>query len=84
LAAVEDDNVPVFEALLDALLIRAAGREWDCLLVGLHESDPLLAGVRRRQAISYDARLYMVCWADGEAFREGLDHRPPYLELGCL
>ena len=84
LAAVEDDNVPVFEALLDALLIRAAGREWDCLLVGLHESDPLLASVRRRQAISYDARLYMVCWPDGESFREGLDHRPPYLELGCL
>jgi hypothetical protein len=84
LVAIADDEAFVFEALLDRLLLRAAARGFDCLLIGLHELDPLLGRLRRRQAISYHARLYVVCWDDGEAFRQCLDGRPPYLELGCL
>ncbi|MCL4201605.1 MAG: hypothetical protein KJ000_03870 [Pirellulaceae bacterium] len=84
LVVISEDDPSVFEALLDAALVRAAGHGWDCLLVGMHEADPLLACVRRRQAISYDTRCYVVCWSDGEAFRKRLDDRPLYLELGCL
>jgi hypothetical protein len=84
LVALDEDDESVFEALLEAIMIRAAGKGWDCLLIGMHESDPLLECVRHRQAISYDTRCYVVCWSDGETFRERLDGRPPYLELGCL
>jgi hypothetical protein len=84
LVAIDEDDESVFEALLEATMIRAAGKGWDCLLIGMHESDSLIQCVRHRQAISYDTRCYVVCWSDGETFRERLDNRPPYLELGCL
>ena len=54
------------------------------LLLGLHESDPLLPVAQSRAAICYTTRLYLVCWEDGEPFRAGLDGRVPYLELGSL
>jgi hypothetical protein len=73
----------VFAALLEALLARAGGKA-DYLLVGLHESDPLLAVARRRAADSYVTRTYLVSWDGGPAFRAGLDGRPFYLELGFL
>lgn len=83
LPVVENDEPEVFAALLRALLARqscGASR----LLLGLHESDPLLAGLKRLRAERYITRLYLVCWPDGERARASLDGRPIYLELGCL
>jgi hypothetical protein len=74
----------VFAALLTELRARAAGGPRDYLMLGLHESDPLLSVVRASGATWYDTRLYLVCWDDGEPMRKGLDGPPPYLELGCL
>jgi hypothetical protein len=81
---VLDDDPRVFDVLLKAALARASGGPDDYLLVGLHETDPLLAVARRLGVASYVTRLYLVSWEDGQAFRARLDDRPSYLELGCL
>ena len=84
LPVVAGDDAAVFAALLAELRERAAGGSHDYLMLGLHESDPLLPVVRACSATWYDTRLFLVCWDDGEPMRRGLDGRPPYLELGCL
>jgi hypothetical protein len=80
---LEDDAI-VFEALLEALLARTSGASADYLLVGLHETDPLLSVARRLAAESYVTRMYLVSWEEGPSFRARLDDRPSYLELGFL
>lgn len=79
---VEDDDPAVFAELLDAILTRDG--KCDYLLIGLHQSDPLLSVVRRRRATWYTTHLFHVSWDDGEPVRQSLDDRPPYLELGSL
>jgi hypothetical protein len=83
LPVVAGDDPAVFTALLDAALARVAGAA-DYLLLGLHEADPLLPALRPYRGTRYTTRLYLVCWADGDDLRTGLDGRVPYLELGCL
>jgi hypothetical protein len=84
LPVVAEQSTVVFRALLDALLCRAAGMPYEYLLVGLHESDPLLGELQSYGGTGYRTRLFLVCWEDGEPLRRSLDGRPPYLELGCL
>jgi hypothetical protein len=84
LPVVADDDSEVFALLLETLCQRAATGPWDGVLVGLAEADPLLPVLERCRPTWYGARLYHVCWEDGEAFRQRLDGRPPYLELGSL
>lgn len=84
LPVVENDDPEVFTALLETLLARLAASRQEYLLLGMHETDPLLKLVLHRATTSYLTHVYYVCWADGEAIRGGLDDRPPYLELGCL
>jgi hypothetical protein len=84
LPVVLDDDLAVFAALLAALRARAAGGPWTHLLLGLHESDPLLPVARRHQAASYVTRLFLVCWRDGDESRIAIDGRAPYLEAGSL
>ncbi len=81
---VLDDDVSVFDALLRAALAGASAGPADYLLVGLHETDPLLSTAQRLGAESYVTRMYLVSWEDGRPFRAGLDRRPSYLELGLL
>jgi hypothetical protein len=84
LPVVADDDANLFAALLAALRDRTAGGPWTYVLIGLHEVDPLLRLVQRYQAACYKTHVYVVCWADGEGCRAGLDGRVPYLELGSL
>jgi hypothetical protein len=85
LPVVAGDDPAVFAGLLAELQVRAAAAgTHHYLMMGLHETDPLLPVVRACRAAWYDTRLYLVCWDDGEPTRKGLDGRPPYLELGCL
>jgi hypothetical protein len=84
LPLVADDDPIVCRELLSTLLRRKSGGPWKYLLVGMHESDPLLAAVRRHPAVWYTTNLYLVCWQDGERFRRSLDDRSTYLELGSL
>jgi hypothetical protein len=80
--AEDDDNV--LTALLEAWRGRAAGGPWTHLLVGLHESDPLLRVAQRYQAACYATHLFLACWPDGEEARAEVDGRVPYLEAGSL
>jgi hypothetical protein len=84
LPIVADHRPGVLSALLAEQCCRAAGSSFDYLLIGLHESDPLLAELRGLGGKEYMTRLFLVCWQDGEPLRRSLDGRPPYLELGCL
>lgn len=84
LPVVADDDLQVFDALLHRALSHAASNGPAHLMVGLHEQDPLAAVLARYRGHEYVTRLYYVCWQDGEALRESLDGRVPYLELGTL
>jgi hypothetical protein len=81
---VADDDPEVFLALVRAVLARASGGEHHYLMLGMHERDPLLPAARRLGGRTYTGRLYLACWDDGEALREQVDDRPPYMELGCM
>jgi hypothetical protein len=84
LLVVADNDVTVFAALLERLLIATSTGAANFLLLGLHKDDPLLPMVHGRETACYTTRLYYVCWDDGESLRNELDARPPYLELGSL
>jgi hypothetical protein len=81
---IVDDDPGIFQSLLEALLWDRSGRQWECLFVGMHESDPLLPTLRNRPAVRYTTHVYVACWNDGENLRQSLDARPIYLELGSL
>jgi hypothetical protein len=81
---VMNNDAKVFTALLEFLLARVAGGAADYLLIGLHETDPLLSVAKRWAVDSYITRMYLVSWEDGNSFRARLDDRPFYLELGFL
>src|SRR5262249_33520798 len=80
---IEGNEGIVFEGLLQALLRRTSGGSHDYLLVGFHETDPLLPIAQRFGAESYITRMYLVSW-EGQDLRARLDQRPAYLELGFL
>ena len=84
LPVVADSDIHVMEVLLEFLRYRIARGPWTHLLIGLHESDPLLNVVRRYQTACYETHLFLVCWPDGDAARTALDGRVPYLEAGSL
>jgi hypothetical protein len=84
LPVVAEDDEHVFASLLAALRRHSAGGRSSHILVGLHDSDPLLRVVKRHQAACYLSYLYLVCWQDGESARVAVDARTPYLEAGSL
>jgi hypothetical protein len=84
LPVVAGDDETIFAALLAALRAKAAGGPWSHVVLGLHETDPLLSVARRWQAACYVTHVFVVCWPDGEKARAALDGRGPYLEAGSL
>ncbi|MEX0718135.1 MAG: hypothetical protein WD066_16195 [Planctomycetaceae bacterium] len=84
LPVIEDDDPAVFAALMNALRDAHVGGPCAYLLLGLHETDPLLPTATAWRTSIYRTRLYHVGWGDDAEVRERLDRRPPYLELGCL
>jgi hypothetical protein len=81
---VVDNDPQLFAALIGELRRRHASGSWSHLLIGLHETDPLLPVAQRFAARSYTTFLYLVGWQDSDAARAALDQRPVYLELGTL
>lgn len=84
LPIVIDDDVPVFTALVDALLRHARSGPWQHVAIGLASNDPLLPGLAAFRGTEYVTRIFHVAWADDDSLRKNLDGRPTYLELGCL
>lgn len=81
---IADRALEVFPLLLRQALNLAAERGYAYLLLGLAESDPLLALARRYVHIPYYSRLYVVDWsAKGDSYAR-LDRRPPYVEIATL
>ena len=66
LASRSRDAIVAFSMLLDAALAELLNRGTGPLLLGLHESDPLLPLVRTYRPRRYTTRLYLACWQDGE------------------
>jgi hypothetical protein len=81
---VADDNPDVFLLLVRGVLSRASASEHQYLMLGLHDSDPLLPAARRLGGRTYAGQFYLACWQDGEDLRRKIDNRPPYLEIGSL
>jgi len=84
LTLIENEDEEVFGSLLEHLLARAADEPVSYVMLGMHDSDPLLKCVPMAKSRKYTGGLYLVYWQEGEALRRGLDDRPIYLEIGTL
>lgn len=82
--AVDDDDLPVFRALLRKLYNDAVGSTFRYAILGLHERDPLLPVIEEYSRTPFAGRLFCVCFADGEDVYRGLDGRVPYVEAATL
>jgi hypothetical protein len=83
LPVVDDDDAEVFASLVAAVARRKRGGSHECLLLGLHERDPLWRAIDRGRMTTYRTKLFGVSWDEAANAAAG-DPRPPYLELGCL
>jgi hypothetical protein len=81
---VKNDNQAIVDALLATALKSLLATRSKILVVGLHESDPLLPAVRRYSGREYTTYVYLVHWPDQTPDYQQLLSRVPYLETGCL
>ncbi len=82
--AVDDNNPEIFSSLLSAVYNGHLDNEYEYMVVGLYEQDPLARVAERYPHIKYKSRVFVVCWEDGVDFYSKLDSRTPYLELATL
>jgi hypothetical protein len=82
--AVDKDDLSIFRALLRALYKDAASRDAMFALTSLHQEDPLRAALADYSLTPFCARIYCVCYSDGESAFDNLDHRVPYMESATL
>lgn len=83
--AVDDDDLDVTMALIDAARALAASRRIDYVSLGLSARHPLLARLRTQFAArTYASRVYVVSWPDGAQAVRALDSRPTHLEVAIL
>jgi hypothetical protein len=81
---IRHNDRDVFRQLLTTLLRRMAVQKIPTLLLGLHESDPLLPVARPFSGREYRTKLYIVYWPNERPDLDLLSRRVPYLELGAL
>jgi hypothetical protein len=79
-----DHDPAVVRELIEELLMLAAERCQELVLVGFTESDPSLDVARRLRHMAYRSSIYTVTWDDEEDFHDRLDAKPRYLELATL
>lgn len=82
--AVDDDDVSIFRALLRALYRDAATGDAMFALTSLHQEDPLRAALADFSLTPFCARIFCVCYSDGERDFCNLDNRLPYMEAATL
>ena len=82
--AIDDDDITVFRSLLRAVYRDAAESDAMFALTSLHQEDPLRAALADYSLTPFCARIYCVCYSDGEAAFENLDNRVPYIESATL
>ena len=81
---VANADADVARALVREALGLVRQQEGDCLLLGLHEEDPLLPIIRPLSGRKYTTLVFLVYWKDERPDMLELSRRVPYLELGCL
>ena len=82
--AIDDDNLPVFRALLRSAYNAAVGQRYLYAIVALHERDPLLPALQDYSLTPFSGRLFCVAFEDGEDLFRKLDSRVPYLEAATF
>lgn len=82
--AIDDDDLPVFRALLRSAYNAAVGRQYLYAMVALHERDPLLPALRDYSLTPFSGRLFCVTFEDGEDLFRELDGRVPHLEAATF
>jgi len=80
--SVVDDDIAVMRALLAACEQHALGQGKSFLMLGLAETDPLLAATRGRLHVTYRSDLYAAAWSSTALSK--LDERIPYVEIAAL
>ncbi len=83
---IEENDPQVFALLLtQAYNDMTVRNEHDLLIVGLHERDTLLRGLKNFRKIKYFSDLYLIFWDEGEDFVKRINpHLIPYLEVGSM
>lgn len=84
LVVIRDNNLVIFNDLINAVHNRALEYKNNFFNVGLHSNDSLLDVVKFRSSINFKSRLYTVTWEDKNKILSELDSKVPYLELGAL
>jgi hypothetical protein len=82
LTCVADDDPAVMRALIGATADRARRRGKAFLMLGLADTDPLLAVARSWLHVTYRSDLYALSWAGDPA--TALDGRIPRIEIATL
>lgn len=84
LNCIADDDIDVFQNLLQHALNKASSDGLHQLALGMHEDDPLQDILKNYFHVLYRSGLYLVSW-DNDSFIDSLDNTlVPYLELGAL
>lgn len=82
--AIDDDDLPIFRALLRSAYNAAVGQGYLYAILALHERDPLLPALRDYSLTPFSGRLFCVTFEDGENLFRELDGRVPYLEASTF
>jgi hypothetical protein len=82
--AIDDDNLPIFRALLRSAYNAAVGLGYLYAVLALHVRDPLLPALRDYSLTPFSGRLFCVTFEDGEDLFRELDGRVPYLEAASF
>lgn len=82
--AIDDDDVPLFRAILQRIRQDHAGSGFQYFVLGLHERDPLLAALDGFRLTPFHARAFAVYFEDGREVFDSLDDRIPYVETAML
>ncbi len=82
--AIDGDDLRVFQALLRCVYNESVGTEFLYGLIGLHERDRLRSALADYSLTPFAARLFCVCFEDGDEDFRALDGRVPYVEAGTL
>ena len=85
LMCITGDRPDIFSALLGRinLCCRSKG-DLPFLLLGLHETDPLNACIKRQPHVLFESHMYVLSWNNTENRHKQLNKMIPYLELGSL
>jgi len=82
LICIKNNDCEIFSLLLNRIMEENKSK-YSFLMIGMHEKDLLLKEVVKLKSIKYLSRMYIVSHEKYD-FKEMLDSKIPYLELGAL